>query len=810
MVLSFFGILIGWVIDMILTVAAYNDFINAPAVIQGWTVVRDLGNMAFIVILLIIGFGSMFSRFEVSQYLPKIVIYSILVNFSRTVCGLMIDASQVVMLTFVNAFKDAGAGNFVNALGLSKIVSLQSQNTNFTSGTTQIFLAALLGVVLTMLALGILGALLAFLLERVIMLWVLVALSPAAFILRALPPSKLSAYSSKWWAAFSKYLTTGPILAFFLWLALSISSTVGASADQGLAAKQGLITGQTNAASATDISGTDIPGSGNLISDIGNAQGVLNFIISAAMLMVGMGIAKSSGGLAGSFAGKFQGSGALGAIGLGKGGIGRRLATLGPAGKYVSGYVGGALSPVKEAWKDFGKGASERGERLGLAGVGLLAGAPAVLGGKQGLKARQKQRDNLGKEISEADKLYNVHGMDDSALSAGIHIDKNKARQVAKLREMMRRGIIKDTPEHQEAVNSARGLLGRAPEQRIEFDKSVKKASPELAASTIYNNFASSDDVDRFFRDVKADEMNLPKALAKMTAGAPGTHIQNMFDAYGGRDQWNYKLASSQKDEKEYMSLVNGFDNDRKKILFGEMTPGGLPLTAEEAMARYKLNPLDAHQGAVFASAVEGGRINLENVIARVTDSTLQQLNQALGGTANDLRKVAEYMVEQAKDAKDLARMAKTIGPARANKMFSSLDLLDPTGPFADPVARAKVIAGSGGVFGTGGILMNPANPAHKVVLDSLTDAVSKGVIKGQDLVNFNSTSDPAITGTVVSQAALNFQPNDIEALHRAGNNDLKNAIVTEMKNIVNTTPNSPDGKRLDKLIKNLERRGTI
>ncbi|GEM_PF-4108706 len=379
-ILTFFGTLIGFIIDMILTVASYNDFINAPAVIQGWTVVRDLGNMGFIVILLIIGFGSMFSKFEIGQYLPRVVIYSILVNFSRTICGLLIDASQVVMLTFVNAFKDAGAGNFVNALGLDKIVSLAQANSNATgdNATVQILLATMLGVVLTMLALGILGALLLFLVERVVGLWVLVAISPAAFILRAVPFGKAGSMATQWQTKFTTYLTTGPILAFFLWLALSISSTVGPASDQGIAALNGLKTGQTNAAAAGDLTGADVAGAGTLISNIGNSQGILNFIISAAMLVYGMGIAKSAGGMAGSFVGKFQGAGALGKIGLGKGGIGRKLATLGPVGSYVGGVAKGVSQPFVQAYKNNAlvNSFSKKGERLGLAGVALPANIP--------------------------------------------------------------------------------------------------------------------------------------------------------------------------------------------------------------------------------------------------------------------------------------------------------------------------------------------------------------------------------------------------------------------------------------------------
>ena len=46
------------VINIMVAVAQYNNFLGATAVVKGWTIVRDISNMFFIVVQLIISFGT--------------------------------------------------------------------------------------------------------------------------------------------------------------------------------------------------------------------------------------------------------------------------------------------------------------------------------------------------------------------------------------------------------------------------------------------------------------------------------------------------------------------------------------------------------------------------------------------------------------------------------------------------------------------------------------------------------------------------------------------------------------------------------
>ena len=79
-------------------VLTYNDFINAAAVVKGWAIVRDLCNMFFILILLVIAFATILrvEGYDIKKMVPKLIIMAILINFSKTICGLIIDAADLV------------------------------------------------------------------------------------------------------------------------------------------------------------------------------------------------------------------------------------------------------------------------------------------------------------------------------------------------------------------------------------------------------------------------------------------------------------------------------------------------------------------------------------------------------------------------------------------------------------------------------------------------------------------------------------------------------------------------------------------
>ncbi|MFH1938379.1 MAG: hypothetical protein ABIJ60_02485, partial [Patescibacteria group bacterium] len=302
----FFGSLVSsLVIPLLLWVANYNNFLIQPGVALGWQVVRDLANMFFILGMLIIAFGTLF-KIETYQYknlLPKLVIAAVLVNFSKMIMGFLIDISQVIMLTFVNAFENVAAGNLIYSIGLDKILAMSTSLSGLGSGTTmQLSLvgALILGILMLVITTAVLLVIVVYLTARVIMLWMAIVLSPLLFVMPLIPAGQK--FSSQIWDMVSKYLITGPILAFFLWLSFYIMGETTAK-------------GMSVGFDATILGGVGgATGSFNVFfSKFGTIDSLLNFILVIGLLMASlilasqMGVAGSK--LAGDLAGKIKGAG---------------------------------------------------------------------------------------------------------------------------------------------------------------------------------------------------------------------------------------------------------------------------------------------------------------------------------------------------------------------------------------------------------------------------------------------------------------------------------------------------------------------
>jgi len=330
-----FGLLLTLFIKILVNVAQFNNIIDVDTVIQGWVIVRDLCNMIFILLLLIIAFATILRQenFSAKKLLPKLLIMAVLINFSRMIFGLMIDLSQIVMLTFVNGFAEFGAGNFVNMFQTNKVLSMWTGTADVDSWA--IVAAILAGVIALLITNIVVLVMVAILVMRIIMLWIYTIFSPLVFMGFAIPA--IQKYTGKIWEDFTKQLIVGPVLAFFLWLALA---TVNSSAN-----KIGLVSGT---AGTTEI----CAGIGAFFCE-GTFQ---TFIITIGLLMGGLMVAQGMGGAIGSIAGKgmaaiqkgqgLAGKGAFSAYNWGgrqfasfKGfKLGRRDETTGERGRILRGF----------------------------------------------------------------------------------------------------------------------------------------------------------------------------------------------------------------------------------------------------------------------------------------------------------------------------------------------------------------------------------------------------------------------------------------------------------------------------------------
>lgn len=481
----FIGNLLLVIIKILVEVASYNDFVNSRVVLEGWAIVRDLSNMFFIIILLAIAFGTILGVEQLNwkQRLPKLLIFAVLINFTRVISGLIIDFGQVIMITFVNGFKDAAGGNFAELLGIKQLLEVSvpgqlPQQIQVAEGDVggaaidfiQIISAMIGAAIFATIALIMVLLITLVLVYRMVMLWIYVTLSPVAFILGAFPQGE--SYYADWWKKMVSTVALGPVLAFFLWLTLLTVGQISVETGRTLS------TDITLGAPTTPISCG--------ASEACQSDHILKFIVGIGMLMGGLTVAQ---GLASS-----AGEGMGGLVGFAK-----RAGT--GAIKKMTGVAAvqrGIKSYQDERAKAKGLGmVGGLGQKFGL-GVNM-ARARVPIGGVKARKAVVGYyRERLGNR-STAD-------LNDMLPKAG------REERAAILSTLARRsGGITTQNTTRADIEGLRGVLDD--KEYAEVFKSVQRSTPELV--TDFSNPRQAAQYAASVRNKETDLENVPLSAVK-------------------------------------------------------------------------------------------------------------------------------------------------------------------------------------------------------------------------------------------------------------------------------------------------------
>lgn len=337
--------------SFVIELAAYNGYLDATAVQVGWVMVRDITNMFFVVALLAMAFGTILGieQYEWKKLLVKFVLAAILVNFSRVICGVLIDISQLIMTTFVNGIVATAGGNIINMFNFQKMLNMHTEVRPGQLASPGIFTATVAALTFSGMAMAVIAIFLFILVSRLIGLWILIVLSPLAFVLTTIPATQ--SFANKWWSELGDRLVTGPVLLFFIWLSfvtvgVDQGQQIGAAAEQaGLPHKQIIATDNNETSDANTLGGSQYAG----VTDAMGWNNMANFVVAIGMLVAGAKVASEIGGSSGS---------AL----TGVASFGKKVATI------ASGYALGRYL------YEGGKGVVQKG------GVGLAKGVGKVIG----------------------------------------------------------------------------------------------------------------------------------------------------------------------------------------------------------------------------------------------------------------------------------------------------------------------------------------------------------------------------------------------------------------------------------------------
>jgi len=219
-----------WLMSMLLEIAfGLEKFTDAGIVQNGWKITRDLANMFFVLILLVIALATILrlETYSMKALLPKLIIAALLINFSLVIAGAIIDFTQVLTHFFYDEVSETAgiSARLAEIIHIQKVPQLNEQAnipekiTAGASGVIMMIFSLFFGIALIVCAAFAIGIGAFFLIVRLIALWILLILAPIAWLLWILPNT--SSLFQQWWNTFLKYAFFAPIYTFFIYYYIS-------------------------------------------------------------------------------------------------------------------------------------------------------------------------------------------------------------------------------------------------------------------------------------------------------------------------------------------------------------------------------------------------------------------------------------------------------------------------------------------------------------------------------------------------------------------------------------------------------------
>ncbi len=240
---------VGGVFAVFATFALNGAMYDSLAIDEGWKIVRDVANISFIFILLYIGIATILdtASHDTTKLLARVIIAAMLINFSLALAKIPIDAGNIFAISFYNAIdapemenvnltlegslvpKDISAG-IMNALNPQKLFIAASEDSSveltLNASLIETLTAIIINDIFVIIALGLLlyvflTGILIFL-GRIVVLWILLILSPAAFIAYG---ANMTSSFNKWREYLINYSIVAPVYMFFIYLTLRLSQS---------------------------------------------------------------------------------------------------------------------------------------------------------------------------------------------------------------------------------------------------------------------------------------------------------------------------------------------------------------------------------------------------------------------------------------------------------------------------------------------------------------------------------------------------------------------------------------------------------
>ncbi len=492
--IAYFG---GVVFDFMASIALQGGTYADEIINKGWTVARDLANMAFVFLLVYLAFQLIFNVEGVGagKTLAKLIVVALLINFSFFFTRVIIDTSNILAHQFYDhtngrTSQTSTAGdikiaakplevkyiseNIMNGLNVQGIISTQSFQAFYQSNGFLGNVAILIGLFFMF---GVINLILAFVfftaavqfLSRIVSLWMAIILSPIGFISFIIPG--LSKVSRDWWDGLIKNAFFAPAFLFFFYIIVMFldKGLLGSSIGSSLYAAA-----QNSGAGAGTVENFFRP-----IITIMIRLGVVVGLLMAALKVgdiFGQASAKAVVGGAMKFAGGAASGFGLGAAGfVGRNTIGRLamrasnnqgLLKGASSGRLSSLYTWRALNRVASSSFDARAAAPTTAARLGL-------GSASGVGGRvEAVRRNEKEHNTIMAKITPPETPRTA--ANDNAVNANV---KAETANIAVAQDMKLVDAMQGLTEQMKQTESA--LLGQ------QFKNLEKEAGDKQTAEKI-------------------------------------------------------------------------------------------------------------------------------------------------------------------------------------------------------------------------------------------------------------------------------------------------------------------------------------
>ncbi len=229
-----FAWFMGYILDIVLSPSfislSYTNPTN-PVIRAGLSITQSFVNLFLVVALVYTAFSIALrlNETQAKKMLAKLIVVALLVNFAPLLCGLVVDATNIVMYYFLEPIQE-GVSGVLTQLGpsvdivissLKKVsADLSERRGVVTMAFTQITVNISVGIAFFLFA-GIF-------LTRYLAIWTLVILAPIAFVAWVFPFGRVRAFFNMWLSQFIQWSIIGIPIAFFLYLAMSSFNLINA------------------------------------------------------------------------------------------------------------------------------------------------------------------------------------------------------------------------------------------------------------------------------------------------------------------------------------------------------------------------------------------------------------------------------------------------------------------------------------------------------------------------------------------------------------------------------------------------------